>query len=138
MAKYNQNEAKEIEQILEQKGYTKYTLNWKKANYIYWKSFEKEYNQYGDKIIGYQVGFAFYDFSDIPGFFNFKDTSSEEDDLKCISIAYEMLLGEDTLNLSRVDLTITDSEMTLEEFEQFCSELYASDFLKKYKKNEEI
>lgn len=44
--KYTQKQAKEIEQILEQKGYTKYTLNWKKANHIYWKSFDKQYDGY--------------------------------------------------------------------------------------------
>jgi hypothetical protein len=136
--KYTQKQAKEIEQILEQKGYTKYTLNWKKANHIYWKSFDKQYDENGDKTIGYQVGFAFYDYSDIPGFYNFAENTSKNEDLKCISIAYEMLLGEDKLKLSRVDLTITDSTMTIEEFEQFCNELYSSDFLKKYKKNEEI
>lgn len=134
MGRYTLEEAELIQKTLVEKGYVRYeneSGRWKNCNFIYWKSFDKQKDEFGEKIIGYQVGFAFYDYSDYPGFID----RLKSGDPKCVSIAYEMLLGDDKLKLSRVDLTITDSQITLEEFEDFCSELYSSDFLKKYKKS---
>jgi hypothetical protein len=114
-------EAQKIETALIEKGYTRYDRQkWKNADYIFWKSFENTFDEYGDKEVGYQVGFAFYDYSK----YNENHTA----------IAYEFLIGESSIKYSRIDITITDSEITIDEFEKFCEDFYQSEFLKKYKK----
>jgi hypothetical protein len=104
------------------KGYTHYKQQkWKSSDSIFWKSFHKTFDIYGDKVIGYQVGFAIYDWS--------KYQHVNEG----ISISYEMLLGSDLFKIDRLDLSITDSKMTIEEFEEFCENLYQSEIIQNLK-----
>jgi hypothetical protein len=117
-------EAQKIEVALIKKGYIRYdSQKWKNADYIFWKSFENTFDEYGNKEVGYQVGFAFYDYSKHNIFFE-----------NLTGIAYEFLIGESSIKYSRMDITITDSKTTVDEFEKFCEDFYQSEFLKKYKK----
>lgn len=121
---YTQLEAEKLHEILKEKGYNQYfQQKWKNADYVFWKSFDKKYDDYGDKEVGYQVGLAFYDYSKHNIFLE-----------NHIAVAYELLIGENSIKYSRIDLTITDSKMTIDEFEKFCEDFYQSEFLKQYKK----
>lgn len=122
--RFSHEEFEIFSQKLIEKGYTHYkTQSWKSADSIFWKSFHKTYDEDGEKIIPYQVGFAVYDFTKYQSWDNMK-----------ISIAYEFLLGNDIFNIDRLDLTITDSKMTIEEFEEFCENLYQSKIIQDLKK----
>jgi hypothetical protein len=108
-----------------EKGYTRYNQDWKRSDVIYWKSFDVTYDIYDDKEIGYQVGFAIYDYSNYP---NYKHPEN-----KIISISFNLLLGH-KIKIDRLDLEITDSKMSIDEFEQFCKEFYNSELINKLKK----
>lgn len=121
--RYSQSEFEKLTEKLIEKGYRHYKQQkWKSSDSIFWKSFHKTYDEDGEKIIPYQVGFAVYDFS------KFQQVHEG------ISIAYEMLIGADSYKIDRLDLTITDSKMTIEEFEEFCENLYQSELIQNLKK----
>ena len=121
--RYTQLEFEELTEKLIEKGYTHYKQQkWKSSDSIFWKSFHKTYDEDGDKIIPYQIGFAVYDFS------KFQQVHEG------ISISYEFLLGADLYKIDRLDLSITDSKMTIEEFEEFCETLYQSELIQNLKK----
>jgi hypothetical protein len=123
---YTKEEFEILTQKLIDKGYTHYKhQTWKSCSSIFWKSFHKTYDEYGEKIIPYQVGFAVYDFT------KYEQLNKEH---QKISIAYEFLLGADIYNIDRLDLTISDSKMTIEEFEIFCENFYQSSIIKDLKK----
>jgi hypothetical protein len=110
-------EFEKLKEKLLQKGYTHYENQpWKSCDSIFWKSFHKTYDEFGEKIIPYQIGYAVYDFRKYPQY----------DFPKSISIQYEFLLGADQFKVDRLDLSISDSKMTIEEFEEFCENLYQS------------
>ena len=120
--RYSQSEFEELTKKLIEKGYTHYKQQkWKSSDSIFWKSFHKTYDEDGDKIIPYQVGFAVYDFS--------KYQHVNEG----ISISYEFLIGADLYKIDRLDLSISDSKMTIEEFEEFCEKLYQSEIIQNLK-----
>lgn len=124
--RYSPEEFELLTQKLIEKGYTHYKhQTWKTCDSIFWKSFHKSYDAYGDKIIPYQVGFAVYDFT------KYENLNKEH---QKISLAYELLLGDDIYKIDRLDLTISDSKMTIEEFEQFCENLYQSKVIQDLKK----
>jgi hypothetical protein len=94
-------------------GYKKYFQSFKGGDFTYWKSFEKNLDQYGEPYGGYQVGFTFYDFTKFPQ--NYSETP--------ISINYEYILGSD-MGVDKLNLTVTDDTMSIDKFEKFCSEFY--------------
>jgi hypothetical protein len=106
--KYTKEKSKEFESYLKEKGYFKYVQNYKNEDYLYWKSFDKR---------DYSVGFAFYDFSKYP---QFKEKYP-------ISISLEFMLGVNA-DIDRLEISISDDRISVEEFEKFCSKFY--DFYK--------
>jgi hypothetical protein len=102
--KYTKEKSQEFESYLKEKGYFKYVQNYKNEDYLYWKSFDKG---------GYSVGFAFYDFSKYP---QFKEKYP-------ISISLEFMLGVNP-DIDRLDISISDDRISVEEFEKFCSKFY--------------
>lgn len=107
--KFNKETVGAFEQSLLERGYRKYVQHFKNEDYLYWKGFEKDENR--DK--GYSVGFAFYDYSKYPQF----------PDSECISVSLEFMLGNHN-GVDRLDTTITDDRITVEEFEDFCAGIY--------------
>ena len=107
--KFTKQESEVFEIVLKEMGYVKYVQNFKNEDYLYWKSFDRIERGKG----GYSVGFAFYDFSKYPQF-------TEE---KCISISHEFMLGTNH-KVDRLDLTVSDNNVTVEGFEDFCRKFY--------------
>lgn len=112
--KFIKEQSEEFEQFLKERGYNKYVQHFKSEDYLYWKSFERIERGKG----GYSVGFAFYDFSKYPQF----------DGTHPISISMEFMLGTEN-GIDRMDLTVSDDCVTVEEFEEFCKKFY--DFYKR-------
>ena len=75
------------------------------------------YDKDGDRIIGYTCGFSFYDFSIYE---KFKEK-------ECVGVSLEFLLGNN-LGVDRLDITVSDDKLTVEQFEEFCKNFY--DFFK--------
>ncbi len=115
-----------FEKQLIELGYKKYSQNFKKGNYTYWKSFEREVDKYGDKFGGYQLGFTFYDFSKFAEHFS---------DSTPIHINYNFVLGS-SYGVDRLDLSITDDSMSIDKFEKFSQEFYHFWKKSKHKKEE--
>jgi len=90
-------------------GYRKYVQNVKNEDFAYWKPFERDEN----KKNGYSVGLFFYDWSKYPQF-----TKKEN-----ISCSLEFMLRNNDL-VDRLDLTISDDRITIEQFEIFCKKFY--------------
>jgi pyridoxine/pyridoxamine 5'-phosphate oxidase len=107
------DEGLSFEDNLVSKGYRRVNENYKKSDYVYWKSFNQQVDADGDKISGYSVGIAFYDFSKYP----------QHRDEKKIAISLECLIT-DHAGLDRIDMTVTDSNTTIEEFEEICKSFY--------------
>ena len=107
--RFTNDTVKAFEDSLINRGYKKYKQNYRREDYMYWKSFERD----EDNRKGYSVGFAFYDWNKYPQYSEFET----------YSVALHFLLGND-LGIDRLDVDITDDKMTVEEFEEFCAELY--------------
>lgn len=107
--RFTKEQGEEFEQKLIERGYRRYVQHYRSEDYMYWKGFEKT----EDREEGYSVGFAFYDWSKYPQY----------TDPDTIAISLHFLLGNDQ-GLDRLDIDITDNNITLEGFEQFCSEFY--------------
>lgn len=106
-------QSEELEYLLKDRGYTKYIQNYKNNDWTYWKSFERIETGIG----GYSVGICFYDFGKYP-----QHTGNP------ILISFEYMLGTEQ-KIGRMDLSISDDNLTINEFEKFCKELY--EFYKK-------
>jgi hypothetical protein len=120
----NKSGAQELENKLIEKGYTKYIQHYKNEDYMYWKSFDRIYTDDGEKYGGYSVGYSFYDWSKYPQF-----TEPET-----CSIGKEFMLGTD-IGFDRLDISITDRDMTIEEFEEFCANFYEFFINSKFRKD---
>lgn len=107
--RFDKEKSAEFKDYLKSLGYVKYVQNFKREDYLYWKSFERTERGIG----GYSVGFAFYDFSKYP---QCKDEFP-------ISISYEFMLGNNS-DVDRLDLTISDNRISAEQFEKFCKNFY--------------
>lgn len=90
-------------------GYRRYSQSYRSEDYMYWKGFDKD----EEREKGYSIGFAFYDWSKYPQY----------TDIKNISVSLHFLLGNDQ-GLSRLDIDITDDDMTVEEMEEFGKKFY--------------
>jgi hypothetical protein len=108
---------------LEEKGYKKYRGHYKNEDFSFWKSFEVTYDEEGDKEGGYQIALLFYDYS--------KYLNSEETNF---GVQFEFVLNNNEL-IDRMDLSVTDSKMDLEGFENLSSEFYKSIYLNYIAKN---
>ncbi len=115
-------QGKELETSLIEKGYKKYSQNFKNADFIYWKNFDKDKNKQG----GYSVGFSFYDWSAYPQY-NLEKT---------IGVSLSFLLGNNQ-RVDSMDLSISDDKITIQQFEDFCAEFYKFFINQKIITNEE-
>ena len=109
----NKNGAQELEKFLLERGYRKFKQNFRNEDYMYWKNFERIYTDDGHKHGGYSIGFAFYDWSKYPQY-------TEELNM---SVSLHFLLGTDQ-GVDRLDIDITDDDMTVEDLEIFGAEFY--------------
>lgn len=107
---FSRDELKEFEGKLLQRGYRAHTGHYKNENYGWWKSFDVIEDAYGDRKVGYQIVFLVYDFSNIR-----PDNS--------FGVQCEFLLGE-RHDIGRVDMTVSNDDMTVERFEQLCERFY--------------
>jgi hypothetical protein len=106
-------EAEKFELELLNRDYKKYVQHYKNEDFMYWKGYGRQYDENNNKYGGYSVGFAFYDYSKYPQF----------REKECISVSREFLLGTD-MGFDRLDITITDNKMSIEEFEEFSAQFY--------------
>lgn len=102
-----------FEAILPEMGYKKMKGHYKTEDYAWWKSCNITRDEYGDKKIGYQIALLVFDFGKYP---NFPDAY--------IGIQFEMILSENKVN--RVDVSLSDDNITVSDFEDFCAEMYNS------------
>lgn len=109
-----------FEEKLSSLGYIKYNQNYKNEDYLYWKTFGKIYDEEGEHTSEYSCGFAFYNFS------KYEQFKEEE----CIGVQMEFMIGNNQ-GIDRLDVSVSDTNLTLERFEQFCKDFYA--FFKKSK-----
>lgn len=109
----NKAELEVMEKTLMGSGYNRYDGHYKTEDFGYWKSFEVTKDEYGDKVIGYQVAILFYDFSKYPSYTNERP----------IGVQFEFLLGPEN-TIGRVDLSISGDEMTPEKFEQLSAKFH--------------
>ncbi len=58
----------EIESKLIGMGYRKFMEGHQGEDYSFFKSFDVTKDEYDEKIIGYQVGFSFYDYTKYPNY----------------------------------------------------------------------
>ncbi len=106
-------EIKKFEDNLISKGYRKLNDNFKRSDYTYWKSFGVTYDENNEKVIQYQVAFAIYNFGKFPDYKS--DTP--------FGIQNEFLLGNNEF-VDRVDFSVCDKDMTVEQFECICKNFY--------------
>lgn len=92
-------------------GYKKMKGHYRNEDYAWWKSCDVTYDEHGDKKIGYQIALLVFDFSKYP---NFPDAY--------IGVQFELLISEN--KVSRVDMSVSDDKLTVEDFEDFCAEMY--------------
>lgn len=109
-------EAKDLESLLESKGY-KYSDKslTSSEDYAYCKSFDITYDKDGDKHIGYQIAFRFWDWR------KYKQTVLFE-----FSVDIAVLVSQE----HRSDLILGQEEYDIEKIEQIAEGFY--EFCKKY------
>lgn len=88
---------------LEKNGYKKINGHYKSEDYGYWKTDD-----------GYQIAILVYDFTKFP------TNNVHKSD---IGIQYEFLLNNNP-NIDRMDLTVSDKKLTVQQFENICNALY--------------
>ena len=107
--KFTPKQFEKFEIYLVNLGYRKYNQNLRMEDFAYWKSFESD----EDRKNGYSVGLLVYDLSKYPQF-------SQKDS---ISISLEFMLGNND-KIDRLDLTISDDRVSVEQFEDFCKKFF--------------
>lgn len=107
--------------MLINRGYRKLRGGYKNEDYAFWKSFGVRLHPDGEKDMDYQVAFLVYDWTKYPNHNN------------DIGIALEFMVGnKDDLGLpDRIDVSISDNNVTVEQFEQLCENFF--NFLKQQK-----
>ncbi len=109
-------EVKDLESLLESKGYKHYDKHLTSSeDYAYCKSFDITYDEYGDRNVGYQVAFRFWDWR------KYGKTGLCEFGLDVIVLASQE---------HRSDLVFTQEEYDIEKIEQIAEGFY--EFCKKY------
>jgi hypothetical protein len=121
--RFKQEELDDVCVILEEKGYKKYRGHYKNEDFSFWKSFETTFDEDGDKKGGYQIALLFYDYS--------KYLNSEETNF---GVQFEFVLNNNEL-IDRMDLSVSDSNMDFDGFENLSSEFYKSIYLNYIAKN---
>lgn len=111
--KFNKETIQQFELELKEKGYKKSTFPYKSEDYGYWKSFGISYDEDNDRVIQYQIGILIYDFGKYP-----QNTSEFP-----ISNQFEFLLGSNN-KIGRVDLTVSDENISVTHFEEICDNFY--------------
>jgi hypothetical protein len=112
--KFNAEQLAKFELELVEKGYKRYNPKYRNEDYSYWKSFGITYDEDNDEIIQYQIGLLVYDFSKYNNLPEFQQP---------FSVSYEFILGRND-KIDRVDLSISDTKLTVEEFEQVSLNFY--------------
>jgi hypothetical protein len=112
--KLTKEEAKTFYVTLETMGYRRFSGSpFKKDDFSYCKSFDVTKDKHEENVIGYQIGLYVFDHSKFPQY-----TEKE-----CIGIQFEFMLGNDKW-VDRLDLSISDDNITVEKFEAFCDKFY--------------
>lgn len=111
--KYTKDEFIEFEKSIIDKGYHKSSTKFTNETCNYFKSFDKTYNENGEKHIGYQVAISMWDFSkyDIP--------KNE----KPIGIGYRFILGNNN-NIARFDVVMHDDKLDIVDAERISNNMY--------------
>jgi hypothetical protein len=100
---------------LEERGYRRISGHYKNEDFGYWKSFHISKDEFNDDVIGYQIALLFYVFNKYPQY----------DGEFPVHVSLNMLSGDGGDNkYSRVDLTITDKNITIDEFEVLADKVY--------------
>lgn len=101
---------------LEKRGYRKYVQHHKSEDYGMWKMLGFSVDEDGEKRGGYQVAFFVYDWT--------KYSQHAANDVGYdVGISFEFYLCMNGY-VDRLDLSISDDKMTVEEFEKLCEVLY--------------
>lgn len=103
---FSLDELKEFEGKLLKNGYRCHAGGYKNETYGWWKSFD----EYDDGTVGYQIALLVYDFSDLR-----PDHT--------LGVQCEFLLGY-RHNIGRIDMSISNDDMTIDKFEQLCERFY--------------
>lgn len=117
-------QAADMEALLTERGYRRYTGHYKSEDYGYWKSFERTLDADGEYHGGYQLAVLFYDFSKYP------DCRDEAP----VGMQYEILVnGQDTID--RLDVSISDETFPVESAEAFAAMFYKKMFQEYFNTN---
>jgi len=116
--KITHDQLPEFETFLTDRGYKRYTQEQKLSDFQFFKNFERD----EDKRGGYLIGFLFYDYS--------KYAQLDPETKKNIGIQCEFMIGRND-HVDRFDVSISDSRMTVEKFEELSASLYKDFCLKK-------
>ena len=109
-------ETKDLESLLESKGYKHYDKHLTSSeDYAYCKSYDITYDEYGDKNVGYQVAFRFWDWR------KYKQTVLFE-----FSVDVAVLVSQE----HRSDLIFSQERYDIDKIEQIAEGFY--EFCKKY------
>ena len=117
--KVEKNNIEEFKKTLKGKGYRYFNPHYKNEDYGYWKSFHIVKDQYGEKEAAYQIAVLMYDFTKYPHY-NGKDA---------ISLQLEFILNDTDDIVSRMDMSISSDNMTVEKFEEIAEEFYQKIYL---------
>lgn len=109
----DKKELEKFEAYLVSKGYVRFRGHFKSEDYGYWKSFDVKYDDNGDKEVGYQIAILIYDFS-----------KYEAAKLNPYSCQFDFISGSNGNKFERVDMSITDSKISIGGYEGFCEGFY--------------
>lgn len=123
--RFTKENVSEFTSELEKRGYKKYRGHLKNEDFGYWKSFGVRKDEFDDATFNYQIAFLFYDFSKYPAYVG-----------EPIGVQCDFVLNS-TEEISRLDLSMSEDKITIELFEELCSDFYEKvcvKFLNKLKK----
>jgi hypothetical protein len=110
--RFTPKEFEKFENELIELGYRKFNQKQENSDFQYFKN--KEYTVVdGEKDGGYLCGLYFYDWSKYPQF----------TEKVCISCSLNFILNPNDI-IERLDITITDDEISIARFEMFCKNFY--------------
>jgi len=111
--KLNKEEIEDFCSYLEDKGYKKYPGHYKNEDYGYWKGFQPYKDESGETERRYQIAILVYDFSKYPSY----------EGEKPIGLQFEYI-GHQEEYLDRMDFSVSDDKITIEEFEDLADHFY--------------
>ena len=121
----DKEELEEFCKYLEHRGYRRFSGHYKNEDFGYWKGFRPYKDAFGETERRYQIAILIYDFSKYDNY---------PKDVKPISMQFEYV-GHQEEYLSRMDLSVCDDRITIDEFEDLCDVFYRQIFVNHVKKN---